>query len=80
MNLKLPLKFFLAPSIVGLSLCFFSPPSFAIPYPSKPITFVVTSSPGGGTDAMARVIAEAMSRDLGVPFLLKVFPGVSGNG
>ena len=78
MNLKLPLKFFLAPSIFGLSLCFFSPPSFANPYPSKPITFVVTSSPGGGTDVMARIIAEAMSRDLGVPVVIENIPGAGG--
>lgn len=52
MSLRLPFKFFLVPLIVGLSLFFSSPHTFADSYPSKPLTFVVTSSPGGGTDVI----------------------------
>ena len=34
-------------------------------YPSKPITLVVTYPPGGGADAMARLIAPKMGEALG---------------
>lgn len=78
MSLRLSLKFSLVPLIAGLSLFFSSPHIFADSYPSKPITFVVTSSPGGGTDVMARIIAEAMSQDLKVPVIVENVPGAGG--
>ena len=34
-------------------------------YPSRPITLVVPFPAGGGNDALARVVAEKMSRTLG---------------
>lgn len=39
-------------------------------YPSKPVR-VVLSSPGGGTDIVARLVAENMSRSLGTPFFVE---------
>ena len=45
-------------------------PSFAAPasaqdYPTRPITLVVPFPAGGGNDALARIVAEKMSRTLG---------------
>ncbi|NCV59609.1 MAG: tripartite tricarboxylate transporter substrate binding protein, partial [Betaproteobacteria bacterium] len=34
-------------------------------YPSKPVTLIVTYPPGGGADAMARLLAPKMSEALG---------------
>ncbi|NBQ85977.1 MAG: tripartite tricarboxylate transporter substrate binding protein [Betaproteobacteria bacterium] len=47
-------------------------------YPGKPITLVVTYPPGGGADAMARLIAPKMSEALGQPVVVDNKPGASG--
>ncbi|MER7604747.1 tripartite tricarboxylate transporter substrate binding protein [Nocardioides sp. NPDC127503] len=44
-------------------------------YPDKPIELVVPFDPGGGTDLTARVIAKAMSDELGVPVNVVNKPG-----
>lgn len=50
----------------------------AAPYPQRPVTVVVPASPGGGTDAVARVMADALSRSLGQPFVVQNQPGANG--
>lgn len=50
----------------------------AEPYPTKPITFVVTSSPGGGTDTMARLLAGSMSPFIGQPIVIENISGAGG--
>jgi tripartite-type tricarboxylate transporter receptor subunit TctC len=47
-------------------------------YPSKPITLVVTYPPGGGADAMARLIAPKMGEALGQTIVVENKPGASG--
>jgi tripartite-type tricarboxylate transporter receptor subunit TctC len=47
-------------------------------FPSKPITLVVTYPPGGGADAMARLIAPKMSEALGQPIVVENKPGAAG--
>jgi tripartite-type tricarboxylate transporter receptor subunit TctC len=47
-------------------------------YPQKPITLVVTYPPGGGADAMARLIAPKMGEALGQPVVIDNKPGASG--
>ncbi|HBI84239.1 MAG TPA: tripartite tricarboxylate transporter substrate binding protein, partial [Alcaligenaceae bacterium] len=34
-------------------------------YPTRPISMVVAYAPGGSTDGLARIVAAAMSKDLG---------------
>lgn len=48
------------------------------PYPTKPITLVVTYPPGGGADAMARLIAPKMGEALGQPIVIDNKPGAGG--
>lgn len=47
-------------------------------YPSKPVTLVVTYPPGGGADAMARLLAPKMSEVLGQNVVVDNKPGAGG--
>ena len=47
-------------------------------FPDRPITMVVPFPPGGLADAVARPVAEAMSRDLKQPVVVENKPGAGG--
>lgn len=47
-------------------------------YPSRPVKIVVPYNAGGSTDAMARMVAEFLSKDLGQPFMVENKAGASG--
>lgn len=53
--------------------------AFAADFPSAPITLIVPYSPGGGTDVMARLVGQELSKDLGVSVVIDNRPGASGN-
>ncbi len=46
-------------------------PAVAQQYPPESATIVVGSSPGGSTDAMARIIADGLSQKWGVPVVVE---------
>jgi tripartite-type tricarboxylate transporter receptor subunit TctC len=47
-------------------------------FPSKPIRFVVPFSPGGGTDTLARLIAQKMSENWGQAVVMENRTGAGG--
>ena len=48
---------------------------FAQAYPSRPLRLVVPFAAGGATDLAARILAEAMARDLSSPLVVENRPG-----
>lgn len=50
----------------------------AMAFPAKPITIVVPYAAGGSTDVLARVLAEAMTRDLGQQVIVENAGGAGG--
>lgn len=54
-------------------------PTFAQSYPAKPIRVIVPFPPGGGTDIIAREIAQKTSSHTGWTFVIDNRPGSGGN-
>jgi len=46
-------------------------------YPSKPITIITPSSPGGSFDTMSRIVSTTAGEFFGVPLIVKNLPGAS---
>jgi tripartite-type tricarboxylate transporter receptor subunit TctC len=44
-------------------------------YPTRPITDIVASTPGGGTDIISRIVGEQLSTQLKQPFVVENIPG-----
>jgi tripartite-type tricarboxylate transporter receptor subunit TctC len=66
-------------ALATLALCAASPAAMAqAAYPNKPITLVVTYPPGGGADAMARLIGPKMGEALGQTIVVENRPGAGG--
>jgi tripartite-type tricarboxylate transporter receptor subunit TctC len=64
-------------ALVGgmLALIALAEPACAQGYPNRPIRLLVPFTPGGGTDLLARVVAQKMSESLGKPIIVDNRPG-----
>ena len=65
-------------SIILLSYFTFMSSVFAEVFPTKAITIVVPTAPGGANDAMARIIAQGLSQKLGKPVVVENKAGANG--
>ena len=56
-----------------------SPFAMAQEWPANPVRWVVPYPPGGGTDVLARTVAEAMRKSLNQTIVVDNRPGASTN-
>jgi tripartite-type tricarboxylate transporter receptor subunit TctC len=62
---------------VGAVVAFAANTAFA--WPTKAVTFVVPYPPGGGTDVIARIVQEPLSKQLGHPVVIENRGGAGGS-
>lgn len=55
-----------------------APGAFGQAYPDKPVTLIIPFTPGGGTDNVAKVVAQKLEADLGQALVLDHKPGANG--
>jgi tripartite-type tricarboxylate transporter receptor subunit TctC len=67
------LRIVLATLLLGLA----AGPACAESWPAKPVRIMVGASPGGGTDIIARMLAEKYQASLGQPFVVENRPGAA---
>ena len=66
-------------TLAALALLGAAPFAGAQQYPAKPVRIVVPFAPGGGSDFIARFMAQRLAETLGKPFIVDNRPGAGGN-
>jgi tripartite-type tricarboxylate transporter receptor subunit TctC len=65
-------------AVIALACCTVFSSAWGQTYPAKPIRLISPYPPGGGTDATARIIAEALSNQMGQQVIVDSRGGASG--
>ena len=63
---------------LALTMCALAPPAKAGEYPDHTIKMIVPFAAGGGTDVIARIIAQSLNAKWGQPVVVENQPGASG--
>lgn len=77
--MKPPRRQFLHLAVGAATLSALSTIARAQSYPSRPITMIVPFPPGGGTDVIARILAERMREPLGQRVIIENIGGADGS-
>src|ERR1700741_3747746 len=64
--------------LAGLSALGFATPVSGQNYPSKPIRLIVPFPPGGGTDAVSRLVAQELAKSTGWTVVIENKAGAGG--
>src|SRR2546421_10016546 len=65
------------PRLLAFLACLAAGASFAQTYPARPVRIMVGASPGGGTDIIARMLADKFADSMKQPFVVENRPGAS---
>ena len=65
-------------AVIASSLMPFAAAAQAPEWPSRPVRFIVPYPPGGPTDIMGRIVAQAVQGPLGQPFVVENRAGANG--
>jgi tripartite-type tricarboxylate transporter receptor subunit TctC len=76
--MKIPRRRFLHFAVGAAALPVVSRIAGAQSYPVRPITIIVPFTAGGGTDTVARIVAERMRASLGQPLIVENVAGAGG--
>ena len=79
MNFKAPATVGLLALTVALGLCFSVCTAHAQTFPTKPVRIVVPQTPGGASDALARMVGQKLSEKWGQPVVIENRAGAGGN-
>jgi tripartite-type tricarboxylate transporter receptor subunit TctC len=78
-NMKLPRRRFLYLAASAAALPAISRIAGAQTYPNRPIRWIVGYTPGGGADAVVRIVGTWLSERLGQPVVIENKPGAGTN-
>ena len=76
---KLKMKKWLSAALLCLSGFSIAGPAHAQSWPTKQIKFIVPYPPGGGTDVIARIVQEPLSKELGQQVIIDNRGGAGGS-
>jgi len=76
--LPLPVLRSIARCATAVAFALFASSALAQDWPAKPIRFIVPYPPGGGTDVIARIVQEPLSRALGQQMVIENRGGAGG--
>lgn len=66
-------------SLLGLASVMLGTPAIAQIFPTKPVRIVVPQTPGGASDALARIVGQKLSEKWGQPVVIENRAGAGGN-
>src|SRR5262249_7382421 len=77
--MKLPRRRFLHLAVGAAALLAAPRIARAQAYPTRPVRIIVGQAAGSGSDTVARLIGQSLSKRLGQQFIIENRPGAAGN-